>query len=197
MKRGRKCGVDHDLLISVILKYKDVIVSEKATIVSKTAQIWITIANELDNKIKPHSVYAFACSRKGEVRSQVLGDCVQIKEDEEIKNSSESDSLNSSSGLDSNRKFIISLSNEEFDSIIKTQVKDKKTCIQFKEGGAWGDLLVQKIWCQTTVTCRFQFKTHYLTTDAASGSIKGKYKNLNTTIFSQYTYLLNIYAQCF
>lgn len=78
----------------------------------------------MGQKIKPLSVYAFACSRKGEVRSHVLGDCVQINENEEIKNSSENDSLNSSSGLDSDIKFVISLSNEEFDSIIKIQVTD-------------------------------------------------------------------------
>lgn len=172
MKPGRKHNIDRNFLIQTLTKYKkELVKSENGTIVPKSAPIWLTISKELGQLIQPNSLHALACNKSKEVRYQLLSDQANCSIEKE--NSFENNSLNTSSELETDSKFTISISQNEFESLLNYKVKKNQTCLKFKDGGAWGDLLVHKIWSQTPITCGFNFKSHYITTDAASGSIKG------------------------
>lgn len=190
MKPGRKNNIDRSVLIQTLIKYKtELVTSKNGKIVPKSAPIWLTISKELGQLIQPNSLHSLTCNKSKEVRYQLLGVQANYMKDIERQNSLVNDSLDTSSELESDSKFIISLSKNEFESIINSKVKQNQTCLKFKDGGAWGDLLVHKIWSQTPISCGFNFKSHYLTTDAASGSIQGnmgKKKEYRTHITRQH-----------
>lgn len=180
MGRGRKCNVDRELVIESILKYKECVVI-KNVVVSKNDPIWEIISKDLNNKIKPLSLHALACSRKENVRPLLVsGETNFINPDENISENiplsiCATDFIEKDNGI----QFKLSLTQREFEGLITTKVIKNRTCVRFKSGSEWTDILAHKIWTQTPLTCSFSFKTHYLTNDAASGKMDGKYTETN------------------
>lgn len=54
------------------MKYKDKIVTEKGTIISKCDSVWVTITKEMDHITTPSSLYTFVTCNRYNVRDKLM-----------------------------------------------------------------------------------------------------------------------------
>lgn len=71
--RGRSAKIDKNVLIDVLINYKDRLIRDGQKVVSKCDAIWITIAKELKNQLTPLSLYTFVTCNRYNVREKLTG----------------------------------------------------------------------------------------------------------------------------
>lgn len=70
--RGRPAVTDKNLVIDVIMKYKDQIIEDNKKIVSKHNAVWETISKEFENRLTPASLYTFVTCNRYKVRDKLI-----------------------------------------------------------------------------------------------------------------------------
>lgn len=185
-KCGRPGIINPDKIKEAILKYKD-IVKKNNTIVSKTHDIWKLIAQDLDNKVTTNNLYVFTkCNRyniKDIIFNMSCNNNSKVENKSVLSGNADSSeiSLYDSPDKTANKQFVILLLRETFKNLItkkiyKREIK-KKTYYRLRKvlkAGKWQEVITKKIWETTHMKCGFQFKNHYISTDAKSGFINGK-----------------------
>lgn len=189
--RGRQGKIDPLKMKEVILKCKDII-NNNNSIISKTYDVWNVIARKLGSKVSTDNLYVFTMCNRYNTKSEILNEEHSKSETRVSANESAvSDdsnwnerSISCSPGESYNEKyFVISLLREDFtnllcDKIYKRRVKEKgKTYYRLRkvlQPGKWQELITDKFWEATRMKCGFQFKNHYISADAKTGTINGK-----------------------
>lgn len=92
-------------------------------------------------------------------------------------------SVNCSSNANDKKHLTISLLREDFTNLLvekvyKRRINERgKTYYHLRkvlQPGKWQELITNKLWEATRMKCAFQFKNHYISTDAKTGIINGK-----------------------
>lgn len=127
-KRGRKALVPEERLTEVLKKYASILIVEKNKVVHKKHEIWNEIADELENKLLPETLYSIVTNNKYGIREQMTS-----YTDQSLNSTSESvtsanithetsKELDSSKdpdlGEDGQYHFTFDMTVEEFESLI-------------------------------------------------------------------------------
>lgn len=186
--RGRPGKVDPSKIKEAILKYKNII-NNNNNIISKTHDIWNIIARELENKVTSNNLYVFTmCNRYG-IKNVILNKdtcndkCVSASESLLSDSSNWNEGSVTCSPDDNEKHLTISLLREDFTNLLVEKVYKRRVNEKGKmyyrlrkvlHPGKWQELLTNKFWEATHMKCGFQFKNHYISADARTGTINGK-----------------------
>lgn len=194
--RGRPGNVPPEKMKEAILQYKDIVKNDNK-IVPKTHDIWRTIAQDLSNKVTTNNLYLFTIGNRYNVKDIIFNKvCKDVSANESTLsdiNCSDTSINVSSDGSITENFYVISLLREEFTNLLtekvyKRQIKNKKkTYYRLRtvlQPGKWQKVITNKFWEATRMKCGFQFKNHYISADARSGIINGKFI-INRTYFHQ------------
>lgn len=185
--RGRSGKVNPEKMKEAILKYKD-IVKNNTNIVSKTHDVWSAIAQDLKNEVTTNNLYLFTMCNRYNVKDIIFDKVCNEKKisanENTLSDLNWNESLINVSSDDSTIKnfYIISLLREEFTNLLTEKVYKHQTNNRGKtyyrlrkvlQPGKWQEVITNK-WEATHMKCGFQFKNHYISADAKSGTINGK-----------------------
>lgn len=187
--RGRPGKVHSEKMKEAILKYKD-IVKNNNNIVSKTHDVWTTIAQDLENKVTSNNLYVFTMCNRHNIKDLIFDKvCKDISANESTLSTISDSNFNESSTYISDHSrtenfYVISLLREEFinlltEKVYKRHINNKgRTYYRLRkvlQPGKWQEVITDKFWEATRMKCGFQFKNHYISADAKSGVINGKF----------------------
>ena len=187
---GRPFSVDEDTFTAAMLRFQNEIVKD-SKIVSKSSKIWAEISQAIENKLSPSSLYTMVMTNKYFIRNKLLEVNVvserSISENEvlAVQSLSEVDSSFDTSANADERIFNIFLNEEEFESIIQTNIakcstrfnKKKRSERKYRcfKPGLWLDLVQRRITQASHIKCGFNFEGHYVNLHENKGNFKGKY----------------------
>lgn len=187
--RGRPRKVDSERMKEAILRYREII-NNNNNIVSKKHDIWKTIARELGNNVTSDSLYVFTMCNRYDVKNEIFNKVICNDNSMSTNESLLCDTLevnntciSSSPDHSFSENFIIPFLREDFKNVLTEKVYKRRVNGKAKmyyrlrkvlQPGKWQELITHKFWEATKMTCGFQFKNHYISTDAKSGVINGK-----------------------
>ncbi|KAG5868069.1 hypothetical protein JTB14_020742 [Gonioctena quinquepunctata] len=150
---GRPASINNDQIVNAILKQKNKVIVDNS-IVSKTNIIWITISEDLGNKIKPSSLHSYVTNDRYSLRKILLG-----LNDNDISKVSTDDTLNSSSSFlepveNSNFVFTLTFGKSEFEELLietSRQYRDRKgnkrmRIVNILQPQIWTEIMSKKIY---------------------------------------------------
>lgn len=185
MTRGRKRKYCNKQLAELILLYKDKIWKDGAVV--KSSPIYERICRELNNTLKPNSVYSMITNNR-----DGLLDVVKEKTNS-VDCSAISDNLNSTSGSSDstgsdvlNKQsffFDIEILKDEFESMTHIveyphstrEATERKRKYKKFRPGVWQPYFNKKIYNHTRLPCGFNYNNQHLTLTGNEGSFQGTY----------------------
>ncbi|CAD6208989.1 GSCOCG00010801001-RA-CDS [Cotesia congregata] len=178
-KSGRKPNVDRNKLIETINKHIDTLITKEKKVIHKGHEIWQQIANELDNKLLPESLYSIVTNNKYNVRkklpNQSLNSTVSSVESENLSDSIED------ANIKTDHNFTFTMSFDEYDSMICTSQRKRRKLNGYYtfpkkvfKPYYWENSITNKIWKATHKKCGYNFIDHYVAESKMSGSFQGK-----------------------
>lgn len=185
MSRGRPPTVKNFLIIEAILKYKDQVVYKSESgddaLVSETNSVWMLISKELDNKIKPASIYSYVVNDRFGVRKLLVHEISNGKSSDSENPDSERSESSFNSKNKSNIIFSLTFRKTEFEDLIMEttrQYKDKKgvsrtRIVNILHPKKWTEIMARKIYDDFRLHHGYHFESSYLSKDKGSGRFTG------------------------
>lgn len=183
--RGKPPVISRDLLVEIILKYKNEIVFENQ-IARATANIWKTIEEEIDHKIKATSLHSMCVGNRYGLKSLLTNIPTNMLTDLETIEEEMGRSDDSVSSHETDKhiflNFILTMKTTKFDSLLTERVYSTKTKngkkkhrrVTIFQPKKWTEIVSKKMFDDYRLHHGFHFKNHYLTRRADYGVFQGE-----------------------
>lgn len=184
MPRGRPSNIDPTKLIEIVSNNKNKIIVQDvnglSVFVPQKNSVWSEICNELDQQIKPATLYSYIVNNRFNLKSIISGD----KDIEFSSGTNESSEVNViKDDLDNEINFILSLKKTEFLKMIletKREYRDRKgirrtRTVNILHPKKWTEIVTKRIFDEYRLPHGYHFTTSYLSRDN-SGRFEGTTK---------------------